>query len=425
MSQSETSRREFVKRTAVVAGAAVVASQIATSAYAGGNATLKVALVGTGGRGTGAASQALHADSDTKLVAMADAFPDRIEGALKTLMSDKEISDRIDVPAGRQYAGLDAYKKAIDDCDVVCLTTSPYFRPTHLRYAIDNGKHAFVEKPVATDAPSLRAIWETCELAKKKNLAVVSGLCWRYDAPKKAVMQRVLDGQIGDIISIETTYNTGTLWHRGHKPEWTPMEYQIRNWLYFSWLSGDHICEQAIHSIDKMGWAMKDEPPKKAWGMGGRQVRTGKEYGNIYDHFSIVYEYANGVRGYHHCRQMGGTSNRVKDFIYGTKGVADVFGHEITGEKPWKYEGKHEKDMYQVEHDELFASIRKGTPINNGVYMCRSTMLAMLGRMVAYTGQTIEWDQAWNSKESLGPEKMELGPAPEHPIAMPGETKFI
>lgn len=422
MANASTSRRDFVKNTAAITGAAL-ASQVATTAHAAGNSTLKVALVGCGGRGTGAASQALHADPETMLVAMADAFPDRLEGSLNTLKADKAIAKRINV-ADRLFAGLDAYKKAIDECDVVCLTSSPYFRPMHLRYAVENGKHAFVEKPVATDAPTLRDIWDTCKLAKEKNLAVVSGLCWRYDAPKKAVMQRVLDGQIGDIISIETTYNTGLLWHRGHDPKWTPMEYQIRNWLYFSWLSGDHICEQAIHSIDKMGWAMKDEPPVAAWGMGGRQVRTGADYGNIYDHFSIVYEYANGVRGYHHCRQMGGTSNRVADFIYGTKGVADVFNHKITGEKPWKYTGPS-ADMYQVEHNELFASIRKGEPINNGTYMCRSTMLAILGRMVAYTGQTIKWDAAWNSKETLGPAKLEFGPAPEHPVAMPGETKFV
>jgi predicted dehydrogenase len=240
-------------------------------------------------------------------------------------------------------------------------------------------------------------------------------------------MQRVLDGAIGDIVTIETVYNTGSLWHRGRQPDWSEMEYQIRNWLYFTWLSGDHITEQAIHSIDKMGWAMHDEPPKEVWGVGGRQVRTGEQYGNVYDHFSLVYEYANGVRGYHQCRQMGGTRGRVKDYIFGTKGVADVFGHKLTdhsGKELWHHDGKA-TNMYDAEHIELFKSIRENRPINNGVYMCRSTMLAIMGRMAAYTGQNVTWEQAMNSTESLSPEKYDWFDVPTPAVAMPGITKLI
>jgi predicted dehydrogenase len=424
MEATDSSRRDFVKSTAIAAGAGAIASRISTTAYAAGSVEIKIGLVGCGGRGTGAAVNALNADPDVKLVAMGDAFKDRLESSLGTIKGDGGVNKRVDVPAERQFVGLEAYKQVIDAVDVVLLTTSPYFRPTHLAYAVEKGKHAFVEKPVATDGPGLRAMWDTVQKAKEKKLAVVSGLCWRYHQPKKETMQRVLDGEIGDIVACETVYNTGTLWHRGNNPNWTPMEYQIRNWLYFSWLSGDHITEQAIHSLDKMGWAMKDQPPASCYGVGGRQVRTGAEYGNIYDHFGLIYEYPGGVRGYHMCRQMSGAYNRVEDYIFGTKGTAHVFQHKITGEKPWQYKGPS-NDMYQTEHVELFKSIRDGNPINNGEYMCRSTGLATLGRMAAYTGQAVTWEQMWNSQEALGPAKIELGPAPQHPVAMPGETKIL
>lgn len=423
MDQQNVSRRSFVKQSAAAVGTAALASQLAPHAYAAGSGTIKIGLVGSGGRGTGAAVNALNAGKDIKLVAMADTFADRLALSLKTLHGQKEVASRIDVPKERQYVGFDAYKDVIDQVDVVLLTTTPRFRPQQLQYAVEKGKHIFAEKPVATDPTSLRQMWETCQMAKQKGLALVSGLCWRYHHPKQETMKRVLDGQIGDIIAVETVYNTGTLWYRGHKPEWSEMENQVRNWLYYTWLSGDHICEQAIHSLDKMGWAMHDQPPTLAWGVGGRQVRTGKEYGNIYDHFSIVYEYPNGTRGYHQCRQMAGCYNRVDDYIYGTKGVAGMFTHEIKGEKPWKYKGPN-NNMYDTEHVELFRSIREGKPIYNGDYMCRSTGLAMLGRTVAYTGKKVKWDEMWNSNEDLGPKELKWGPAPQWPVAMPGQTKL-
>jgi len=295
-----TTRRRFIQTTGAVAGA-TAAFAIAPTIRAAGSDLLRVGLIGCGGRGTGAAVQALTADPNTKLVAMGDAFRPQLDNSYKAIKNNPHVGDRVTVDEDHKFIGFDAYRHVIDTCDVVCLTTTPHFRPIHLKYAVEKGVHCFVEKPVATDAPMLRDIWETCKLAKQKNLAVVSGLCWRYDPQKSAVLQQVLDGRVGDIVSIETVYNSGGVWEPRRKRDQvgSDMELQMWNWYYYTWLSGDHICEQAIHSIDKMSWAMHDQPPKRAWGVGGRQVRTAPRYGNIYDHFAIVYEYDNGVKGYH------------------------------------------------------------------------------------------------------------------------------
>jgi myo-inositol 2-dehydrogenase / D-chiro-inositol 1-dehydrogenase len=256
-------------------------------------------------------------------------------------------------------------------------------------------------------------------------MSLVSGLCWRYDLGVRETIQRIKDGQIGDIVAIQENYLTGTLWHRGRQPQWSEMEYQLRNWLYFTWLSGDHNVEQHIHSLDKAMWLMDDKPPKQAYGLGGRQVRTGAEWGNIYDHHAVVYEWDNGVKCFAFTRQMAGCSNETEDFVMGTKGRAAVLRHEIvSGDEKWRYKGD-KPSMYDQEHIELFASIREGKPINNGVYMSYSTMLAILGRMATYTGQTINWDQAMNSTEDLTPESYEWGDVKVAGVAMPGITKFV
>jgi predicted dehydrogenase len=294
-----------------------------------------------------------------------------------------------------------------------------------MSYAVEKGVHSFVEKPVATDAPGVRTFLAACDEAKKKNLSVVSGLCWRYHAPRRETMKRVANGAIGDIVAIETTYNSNGVWEprRTRSECKSDMEYQMRNWYYYTWLSGDHIVEQAVHGIDTMAWAMGDEPPTLCWGSGGRQVRTDPQYGNIYDHFSIVYEYPSGVRGYHTCRHWAGTEARVKDYILGAKGSCDVFGSSIQGAEHWRYRGP-KADMYQTEHNEMFAAIRAGKPINNGLYAARSTLLAIMARMAAYTGQVITWDMALNSKENLSPTEYTWGDAPNRPVARPGFTKF-
>ncbi|MDR3632256.1 MAG: Gfo/Idh/MocA family oxidoreductase [Isosphaeraceae bacterium] len=420
-----SSRRTFLTQSATTLAAATAATQLVfQNAHAAGSDTLRVGLVGCGGRGTGAAEQALTADSNIKLVAMADAFDDRLTESLSTLKGSA-VGSRVDVPKDRQYVGFDGYKQVIDQVDVVLLTTTPHFRPQHTAYAVEKGVHAFVEKPVATDAPGVRAFLAACDEAKKKNLSLVSGLCWRYHNPRRETMKRVADGAIGDIVAIETTYNSNGVWdpRRTREECKSDMEYQMRNWYYYTWLSGDHIVEQAVHGIDTMAWAMGDEPPTLCWGSGGRQVRTDPKYGNIYDHFSVVYEYANGVRGYHTCRHWAGTDSRVKDYILGAKGSCDVFGSSIKGSDKWRYRGTN-NNMYQTEHDEMFAAIRGGKPINNGLYAARSTLLAIMGRMTAYTGQVVTWDMALNSTEKLGPAEYAWGEAPQRPVARPGFTKF-
>lgn len=424
MENFNPTRREFIRgSSAALAAAATFGFE--SKVHAEGKDVLRAALIGCGGRGTGAAKQTLAAHPSVKIVAMADAYKDRIEGSLKDLMTTPQ-KDRVDVPEERRFAGLDAYKAAIDAADIVLLTATPRFRPDHLAYAVEKGKHCFVEKPVATDAPGLRRIIESCEAAKKKNLTIVSGLCWRYHPPRVETMKRVADGAIGEIVAIETTYNAGGVWEPRITREAakSELEYQIRNWYYYTWLSGDHIVEQAVHGLDTMAWAMHDEPPARCWGVGGRQQRTDPKYGNIWDHFSVVYEYASGVRGYHQCRHWAKTPTRVKDFLLGSKGTCDVFDHVITGEKKWKYEGA-DADMYQTEINAFIEAVRAGKRIDDSTRMIRSTMLAIMGRMAAYSGQVVSWDEAMNSKEDLGPAKLDGSEAPKPIVAVPGVTKIV
>jgi len=426
------SRRDFLKgSTAAMVGAATAATVVTgltvPLVHAAGSDTIKVGLVGCGGRGSGAADQALKADSGARLVAMADAFQDRLDDSLSELQGST-VGSRVDVPKDRQYAGFDAYKHVTDQVDLVLLTTPPHFRPLHLAYAVEKGVHAFVEKPMAVDGPGLRMFLQACKDSQAKNLSLVNGFCWRYDRPRRETMKQIFDGKIGDIVAIETTYNSQGVWDPRKTREQcgSDMEYQMRNWYYYCWLSGDHIVEQAVHGIDTMGWVMGDKLPIRCWGVGGRQSRTDPKYGNIWDHFSVVYEYPNNVRGYHHCRHWVNTPTQVKDYILGTKGMADVFGNVITGANRWRYPSPKAKkgDMYQVEHDEMFAAIRAGKPINNGEKAASSTLLALMGRTAAYTGQVITPETILNSKEDLTPHKYEFGPLAMPPIPVPGTTKF-
>ena len=425
------SRREFLTRSSAAVVAGTLASQLslAPRAFAAGSDVLKIGLVGCGGRGSGAASQALHADPHVQLTAMGDAFADKLESSLSNL-KNSDVGEKVAVSSDHKFVGFDAYKGVIDSgVDVVVLATPPHFRPAHLQYAVEKGKHTFVEKPVAVDGPGVRSMFATCELAKQKNLAVVSGLCWRYHPGMRATFAKVLEGAVGDIVAIQATYLTQTLKKFPRQPDWTDMEFQLRNWNGFTWLSGDFNVEQHVHSIDKVAWAMRDEPPVRCTGVGGRQARTGDESGHVYDHFGVVYEYANGVKAFCTCRQMDGCSNDVTDHIFGTTGVCHVMDHEISagGKTTWKFRPKKGEsvDMYQSEHNELFASIRSGTPINNGDYMTKSTLMAIMGRMSAYTGKSITWEQALNSKEALGPGKYEWGQLATPQVAVPGVTQFV
>jgi predicted dehydrogenase len=424
-----TTRRDFLKTSAAAAVGGVVAAPfiLSSRAQAANSDTLKIGLVGCGGRGSGAANQALNADKNVVLSAAADAFEDRLNVGLKSL--EKQHGDRVKVPADRRFVGLDAYRKVIDSgVDVVILATPPGFRPQHLQAAIAAGKHVFAEKPLAVDVPGIRAVLAAAEEARKKKLCLASGFCWRSHLPKRATFQRILDDGIGNIQTVYSTYDTGPVKpDKEEKPGWTDMQLQVRNWYQFAWLSGDHIVEQAVHSLDMMSWAMEDVPPVKCVGNGGRQART--SWGHIYDHFAVVYEYENGARGFHHCRQIPGCANDYAVHMAGTRGRCTVDctrnRHEITGEKPWRYDGP-QNEMYQTEHDELFAAIRAGKPINHGSWMTTSTMLALMGRMAAYTGQVITWEMAMKSQERLGPENPTWQTPIQVPlVAMPGHTKFV
>lgn len=427
-SSALSDRRQFLKAgTAFTLGTVALQLGVSQRAYAAENNTLKVGLVGCGGRGTGAAAQALTADPNTELVTLGDAFADRLESSLASLKNNP-VGARVKVDEEHKFVGFDAYKHVIDTCDVVVLATPPHFRPAHLKAAVEAGKHAFVEKPVAVDAPGVKSILATCELAEQKGLSIVSGLCWRYHRGMQQTFEQIHSGVIGDIVAMQCSYETQGLWKHPRKPEWSDMEFQLRNWLYYTWLSGDFNTEQHVHSLDKMAWALKDEYPVSCSGTGGRQTRLDPIYGHIYDHFAIVYEYANGVKAFSRCRQQDGCAVDVSDHIYGTKGRADVMGHEMLdhkGNSLWKAGRIRGDNMYQNEHDDFFASIRSGNPINNGNYMAKSTMMAIMGRMAAYTGQQITWEQAMNSKEDLTPAKYEWGPMPTPQVAMPGQTAFV
>jgi myo-inositol 2-dehydrogenase / D-chiro-inositol 1-dehydrogenase len=409
------------RRMFMAASAATLASVPAV--HAAGSDTLKIGLVGCGGRGKGAAGDALTADKNTKLVALCDIFPDYLESAAGQLA--KQFPGRADVPAEKRFSGFDGFKQVIDsDVDVVLLATPPGFRPEQLRYAVEKGKHVFAEKPLAVDAPGVRSVIESAKMAKDKGLMCASGFCYRYEPAKIETIQRIHDGAIGDVTALHVTYNTGEIWHRGDNEKWSEMEKQIRNWYYYTWLSGDHIVEQHCHNIDKACWVLKDEYPISATGLGGRQQRTDPKFGNIWDHFSIVYEYASGRKVFSSCRQMSGCVGDVNDHVFGSKGQAQLMKHSIDGAAgKWQYDGPT-PSMYVEEHRAFFAGLRGGKPVNDMEKAAQSTLMAILGRQAAYTGKKITWKQMFDSKESLVPASMAWGPNPVPPAAVPGKTKF-
>lgn len=418
-------RRDFLKTTALVSAfPAIVRAQTVTNA-------IKVGLVGCGGRGTGAASQALRADDFTELTAVADIDQPNIAKCLETLRKIKKIEPRVKVENAKSFLGLDAFQQVIDGgVDVVLLATPPGFRPQHLGACIAANKHVFCEKPVSTDAPGIRAVLQTVDIAKQKNLALVAGFCWRYNDMIVDTFKKVKSGSIGKLAAYYATYYTSPV--KPMPPASTrpagmsDTEWQIRNWYNFVWLCGDSLVEQAVHSVDKVAWAMNDEPPVSCVGVGGRTIPA--EGGNIYDHFEVNYLYPNGMRAFVANRQIEGCYNENSDYMLGSDGTCTIGrgpAPRIEGKEKWTWTGQ-KYDMYQKEHDMLFASIRRNQPINDGKRLATSTMLAIMGRMAAYTGQQITWDQALNSQESLVPAKIDWnGALPVAPRALPGITKFV
>jgi predicted dehydrogenase len=428
MQKNNASRRSFIKKSSVVAAAGVLAPHVVTSSSAADdNRKLKIGLIGAGGRGSGACLQALTASKDNVLWSIGEAFTHKAENAINTFTKQKP--GQVDVAPERVFVGIDAYQQVIDSgVDVVILTTPPGFRPQHLEAAIKAGKHVFCEKPVAVDAPGVRKVLAAAKMAKEKNLSLVCGFCWRYDYARREIFKRIHDGQIGRITSYQATYLTSPVkpMPEAAKPDgMSDVEWQVRNWYNFSWLGGDGLVEQAVHSVDKIAWAMGDKPPKECWASGGRQAPS--PGGNIFDHFSVTYIYPDEVRCFLDCRQIGGSHGENSDYILGAEGQG-IIGRGgkpfILGANRWRYNGPG-NSMYQTEHDELFASIRKGEAKNDGEWMASSTMLAIMGRMAAYTGKKITWDEALNSNGDLAPDELawddDFDPG-TWPI--PGKTKF-
>ena len=433
-----STRRTFCKQTAA-ATTGILASTLPLDAMSNvcDYKKLKLALVGCGGRGSGAAVQALTADDKVELYAMADAFRDRIDSSLNGIKEHFDGSKNIDVKEKNMFTGFDAYKKAIDLCDVVILTTPPGFRPLHFEYAINNDKHVFMEKPLATDAPGIRRVLEVAKIAKDKKLNVVVGLQRHYQDKYITLYNKVVNGDIGKIVSGQVYWNDGGVWVKKRKPSQSELEYQMRNWYYFTWLCGDHILEQHIHNIDVANWFIGDYPIS-AQGMGGREVRNGIDHGQIFDHHFVEFSYASGAVISSQCRHQTGTASRVDEVFQGSNGSVVTGKGEMTdldGNIKYKYPNKRNEDPnpYQVEHDKLFQSIRNNEVINDVEYGAKSTMTAIMGRMATYTGKKITWNQAINSKEMLVPNNLTWNSTPptlpddngKYLVAIPGKTQFI
>jgi myo-inositol 2-dehydrogenase/D-chiro-inositol 1-dehydrogenase len=419
-------RREFLKSTAVAAGSVLVANMtLLQNVHAAGNGDIRVGLIGCGARGRGAVDDCLSASKGIKLVAMGDAFKDRLEFCKKKL---DVHGDKVDVPSERTFIGLDAYQKLLA-CDVnyVILTTPPGFRPLHIEAAIAAGKHVFCEKPVAVDATGVRRVMRAAQDAQAKGLGIVPGTQRRHQKGYLEAFRRVHDGDIGEIVAARCYWMQGHLGVRERKPSWSDLEYQIRNWLYFTWLSGDHIVEQHVHNLDAVNWAMKSHPVR-AVAMGGRQVRTAPKYGHIFDHFATDFEYENGAHLMSMCRQIDGCEQQVGEVLVGTEGTCTTDGqssrYAIKGKKPWKFEHGADNLPYQQEHADLIASIRDGKPLNQLQPVAESTLSAIMGRMSAYTGKAITWHEALSSKEDLMPPNLSLDmKLPDPVVAMPGTTQ--
>ena len=424
MTESNTagpSRRDFIREaTAAAVGTAAVARfQGLVGAHAAGSDEIRVGLVGCGGRGSGAAGNVLAAAPGVRIVALADAFQDRLTACRERLAEQNPAAAT--VAQDHCFVGLDAYQQLLKtDVNYVILATPPGFRATQIAAAIAAGKNIFAEKPVAVDATAVRSCISLADEVTKRGIALGAGTQYRHFDPYIQSMKRIHDGAIGQLTGARAYYNTGELWKRDRQEGWSDLENQMRNWLYYTWLSGDHIVEQFIHNIDALNWAFNAHP-LRATGTGGRQVRTAPEFGHIYDHFAIVYEYDNDAFATAMCRQQNGTEKKVANEFTGTKGTAYVLPeYSIKGATTWKYDVAEPNDMYVQEHTDLIASIRAGKPLNELKQVAESSLTAIMGRMTAYSGKTITWDEALNSTESLMPTTLTWGPMPTPPVAMPG-----
>lgn len=421
-----SSRRDFLKTTtAAVVGGTLTSAINIPGAWAAGSDEIRVGVIGCGGRGTGAVENAINSAPGVRLVAMGDLFPDRLAQSLENL---KKLGDKTAVPANRQFTGWDNFEKVLATSDVnyIILATPPAFRPMHLKAAIAAGKNVFTEKPVCVDSTGYKTVLDAAEMAKQKGLGIVAGTQRRHHAAYLEAMKRVQDGAIGDVVAARAYWNQGGLWNKPREAGWTDMEYQLRNWLYYTWLSGDHIVEQHVHNLDVVNWAMGGAPARVV-GVGGRQARTQPEYGHIYDHFGLDFEYANGVHMLSMCRQQPGTPGWVAESLVGTKGTLETQDgrrYEITGPNAWKWQGEY-TNPYQQEHTDLIESIRAGKPLNELKQVADSTLTAVSGRQAAYTGKLVTFQQIATGTDNLMPAKLEFGPMTVPPVAIPGSGETM
>lgn len=432
------SRRDFVRTAGLAAGGILVAPIISKAgSFSNYNTPIKIAVIGCGGRGTGAVVQALKTKQNVQLVAMADAFRDKIDSSLKSIRNAMAKSpERVNVKDDQLFVGFDGYKHAIALADVVILTTPPGFRPIHFEEAVNQNKHIFMEKPVATDPAGIQRVLVAAQKAKDKKLNVVVGLQRHYQTSYRELMKRVQDGMIGEITSAQAWWNGGGVWMHPRQPQWNEMEYQMRNWYYFNWLCGDHIVEQHVHNIDVVNWAVGDWPVK-AQGFGGRQVRTGKDYGEIFDHHFVEFHYSNGVIMNSQCRHMQGTMSKVDELVIGTKGKVFYNEGRITDHKGkvlYQFDFDNENEPYQNEHDELFEAIAKNDyKFWDAERSAKSTMTGIMGRLATYSGEMIDLDKAMKLNLNYLPDGFDFNTAPPvlpgqdgmYPIAIPGKTKYM
>ena len=424
-------RREVIKTASLASLAAAIPGGVFA---AGTSERVKVGLIGCGGRGTGAAVDAVNASPDVVIAAMGDVFPDQLKWSTGQL-KEKVPADRLVVTPETSFVGFDAYQKVLaTDVDVVILATPPFFRPVQLKAAVEAGKHVFTEKPVAVDPLGVRSVIATSELAAKKGLSVVAGTQRRHQNHYLEIMKRVHDGDIGELVAGQCYWNMGALWieraamnwaNRIVK-NWSDMEWQIRNWLFTGWCGGDHIVEQHVHNLDVMNWAF-DAHPVKCTGMGGRAARTDPMFGNIFDHFAVEYEYPNGARILSMCRQTAGASENVSERVVGTTGRTYTDSSEgfIEGARPWQ-PAEASPNPYVQEHADLIASIKAGKPLNEGRRVAESCLTAIMGRMSAYTGRALSWDWAMNASElDLTPPHMEFKELPPLEVPIPGQTPLV
>jgi predicted dehydrogenase len=444
--RTDVSRRQFLRASAALSSAAALGFPLARAVHAaGGDFEVKIGLIGCGGRGTGALLDAMGAASkviypqagyhtedvadgaklerkDIKVVALADLFEDRL-----TRCADQLAKLGIDIPASRRFIGFDAYQKllSVPDVTYVVLATPPHFRPAHLKAAIEAGKHAFIEKPVAVDVPGVKMVMEAGQLAKQKGLGIAAGTQRRHMTSYREAIKRIHDGAIGEILSARCYWDGSEIWVIDRQPQWSDMEWQLRNWSYFTWLAGDHYVEQHLHNLDIMNWVLGAHPTRVVAAVGGRQVRTAPKYGNIYDHFAVEFEYPGGVRMFSQARQINGCDNVIEEAVVGTNGTSNCRNLiKPKKGKTWRFKGS-EPNAYSQEHLDLIASIRAGQPINEAQNVAESTMTGIIGREAAYSGKSIEWDAAMKSTKRLGPEHYEFGPYTASEVPMPGRYQFL